>query len=129
MSSEIRRSEVQEVTRDVEPSALTDLLDHPRRATVAFVDRDEVDVVPVRARFRAGTYFFGVVPGLAPDLEDREVVLLIDDGPYWFQLRGVSVRGLARRHRADPGETDALAWYAIEPRRTLAWDYGAVRRV
>jgi len=125
-----RRREARRVTRDVEPSALKDLLEHPPRATVAFVDRDAVEVLPVRARFRADTYQFGVQPEVATDFEHREVVLVIDDGAYWFELRGISVRGLARRtDRGEPGETDALAWYAIEPRRILAWDYGAIREV
>jgi hypothetical protein len=130
VTGETRRRQAQRVTRDVEPSALTDMLEHPPRATVAFVDRDEVDVLPVQARFHADTFRFGVLPEVATDFEHREVVLVIDDGPYWFELRGISVRGLARRNnRAEPGETDALAWYAIEPRRILAWDYGAIREV
>jgi hypothetical protein len=116
------------VTRDVDPSSLEDLRAHPPRATVAFVDRDEPIVLPVRARYRADTYEFGVPADFA--FENRETVLIIDDGPYWFDLRGISVRGLARRlERAEPGAADALAWYAIEPRRILAWDYAAMREV
>jgi hypothetical protein len=114
-------------TRDVEPSALPDLLEHPPRASLAFVDRDAVDVLPVRARCD-GAYRFGVRPESASDLDGREVVLVIDDGPYWFELRGISVRGRARR--IDPPQQEGargLAWYAIEPRRVLAWDYGALR--
>lgn len=114
------------MTRDVEPAALRDLLEHPARATVAFVDRGAVDLLPVRARGGAGRHRFGVAAGAAPDLEGREVVLVIDDGPYWFELRGISVRGVARRADA-PAEADPLAWYAIEPRRVLAWDYGTIR--
>ncbi|HEU5195470.1 MAG TPA: hypothetical protein VFW70_12080 [Methylomirabilota bacterium] len=112
------------VTRDVEPSALEDLIERPPRATVAFVQGDQVDVVPVRARCRAETYRFGVLPAVAASLEGREVVLVIDDGPYFFELRGISVRGQARR---EPAEPDGLTWYAIEPRRILAWDYAAMR--
>jgi hypothetical protein len=128
MTKETGRSAAHGVTRDVEPSSLKDLLEHPPRATVAFVDRDEPDVLPVRARYRADTYRFGVLPEVATHLENREVVLVMDDGAYWFELRGISVRGLARRiDRAEPGQADALVWYAIEPRRILAWDYRAVR--
>ena len=112
------------VIRDVEPSALKDLLEHPLRATVAFVADEQVDVVPVRARCHAETYRFGALPAFAASLEGREVVLVIDDGPYFFELRGISVRGLARR---EPAEPDGLTWYAIEPRRILAWDYAAMR--
>ena len=116
------------MTRDVEPSAVRDLLDRPPRATVAFVDRDAVDLLPVRARCSAGAYLFGVPADASPDLKNREVVLLIDAGPYWFELRGISVRGVAER--VDPpehGEAGRFAWYAIAARRVLAWDYGAIR--
>lgn len=118
------------VTRDVEPSTLWDLLENPPRATLAFVDRDRADVLPVQARCRADTYRFGVVPAIAADLDNRDVVLVIDDGAYWFDLRGISVRGVARRiDRVEAGEADALAWYVIEPRRILAWNYAAIREV
>jgi hypothetical protein len=118
-------SQVRAVTRDVEPSTLPDLLGHPPRATVAFVSQEKVEVLPVRARHRADTYRFGVSPA-AGNLEAREVVLVMDDGAYWFELRGISVRGLARRIAGEP-EPAGLAWYAIEPRRILAWDYGTLR--
>jgi hypothetical protein len=118
----------QRVTRDVEVSAVGDLLDHPPRATVAFVDGGAVDLLPARARFLSGTHLFGVLPDAAPDLANREVVLVIDDGPYWFELRGISVRGVAARiEPPGDGEPARLAWYAITPRRVLAWDYGAIR--
>ena len=115
---------VRRVIRDVDPSAVRDLLEHPPRATLAFTADGEVEVLPVRAVARDGVDTFGVRPERAPDLADREVVLVRDDGPYYFQLRGVTVRGVARRA---PQETGELIWYAIEPRKVLAWDYGAMR--
>jgi hypothetical protein len=117
------------VTRDVEVSAVPDLLVHPPRATVAYVDRDAVNLVPARARCDAGTYLFGVLRDAAPELQQREVVLVIDDGPYWFELRGVSVRGIAGRIEPPSDGGADLTWYAITPRRVLAWDYGAIREV
>ncbi len=55
--------------------------------------------------------------------------MTVDDGPYWFELRGISVRGVARRGEAPPSRPEAgLTWYALEPRRVLAWDYAALRR-
>jgi len=125
---EAEASAARHVTRDVEPWAVRDLMDDPPRATVAFVERDAVDALPVRARFAGGRHLFGVVAERAPDLGGREVLLVRDGGAYWFELRGISVRGLAER--VDPpgaGAPERLAWYAVAPRRVLAWDYGAIR--
>ncbi|MBI1816148.1 MAG: hypothetical protein HYR72_14315 [Deltaproteobacteria bacterium] len=112
------------VTRDVEPAVLNDLRDGPARASVAFVDSGAVDVVPARARCRADVYQLGVSADVAPDLTHREVVLVIDDGPYWFQLRGLSVRGVAER--VAQTDADGLDWYMIKTKRVLAWDYGTI---
>jgi len=116
------------VTRDVEVSGVRDLLDRPPRATVAFADADAVDLLPASARCSGGTYSFGVLTGAAPELDDHEVVLVIDAGPYWFELRGISVRGVAARV-VSSGEAGSkrLTWYVITPRRVLAWDYGSIR--
>lgn len=116
---------VRRVIRDVDPTEVRDLLEHPPRATLAFTAAGEVEVLPVRAVVRDGVDTFAVRPD-APDLADREVVLVRDDGPYYFQLRGVTVRGIARRA---PHESGNVIWYSIEPRRVLAWDYGAMRDV
>src|SRR5262245_30843416 len=115
------------VTRDVEPSALRGLLERPLRATVALVDEGQVEVLPARYRLRTDAHLIGVPRDSAKTLEGREVVLVIDAGAYWFELRGISVRGLARR--TDPADGDAtdLTWYVIDPRRVLGWDYATIR--
>lgn len=116
------------VTRDVETAAVRDLLDRAPRATLAFVEADEVEILPVRAGMSEGLHIFAVPIADAPDLRNREVVLVRDDGPYWFQLRGITARGIARRG-VTPIEPSGqhLIWYSIEPRRVLAWDYGSLR--
>ncbi len=119
----------QRVGRDVEAAALRDLLDQPRRATVTFVDGNAVEAIPVRARCQGDSYAFGTT---VDDLAAREIVLLLDDGRYWWELRGISVRGLARRMDAvglREGDVEQLTWYAVEPTRVLAWDYGSMRQV
>ena len=115
------------VTRDVEPSAVRDLFEDPPRATVAFVEREAVDLVPVQACYRGGTHVFGVVPDGTPDLHHREVLLVLDAGAYWFELRGVSVRGVAERVEwPGAGSSERLVWYAVTPGRVLAWDYDTI---
>jgi hypothetical protein len=116
------------ITRDVDPVAVRDLLDQPPRATVAFVDGGSAVVLPARAQVDGDRRLFAVAADAASSLDRREIVLVIDDGPYWFQLRGISVRGIANRVDAPTGAAAAqLAWYAVDARRVLAWDYGAVR--
>jgi hypothetical protein len=93
---------------------------------VAFVAGDAIEVLPARAWCDAQGYRFGIRG--AGNLAGREVVLLIDDGQYWFELRGVSVRGVAAPLDSPPGDAAAgLSWYAVGPRRVLAWDYATLR--
>jgi hypothetical protein len=121
-------SPARRVTRDVDLAAVRDLLDQPPRATVAFVNDSSAAVLPARAQVDGDRHLFAVAVDAAPALDRREIVLVIDDGPYWFQLRGVSVRGIANRVDTPTGAVAGpLAWYAVDTRRVLAWDYGAVR--
>lgn len=114
------------VTRDVEVATLADLLKRPPRATVAFIDRDEVQVLPVQYRLHGDAHWIGVAGDVAAGLDSAKVVLVIDDGTYWYELRGISVRGVAERN--DPADADAeCVWYTIAARRILAWDYGTIR--
>lgn len=110
------------VTRDVALDAVRDLLLQPRRASVTVLDGESVAILPVRLRFVDDRPLVRV-PADGPDLSGRDVVVLTDDGPWWFQLRGVSFRGIATRHEEEGG----FVWWAVAPRRTLSWDYGAVR--
>jgi hypothetical protein len=110
------------VTRDVALETVSDLLAHPPRATVTYVDDDGIALVPVRARFVDQRPLVGL-PASGPDLAGKEVILLVDDGPWWFRLRGASFRGVAQRDT----EADGLSWWTITPRRIIAWDYGTIR--
>jgi len=123
-SGEVERKRV---TRDVGVPAVGDLLEHAPRATLAFVDVETVDLVPVRPHCSGERYFFAVATGTAADLDHREVVLVLDDGAYWFELRGISVRGTASRAEPPVSERPPrLEWYEVAPRRVLAWDYATL---
>ncbi|MHA7651591.1 pyridoxamine 5'-phosphate oxidase family protein [Mycobacterium sp. ML4] len=61
------------------------------------------------------------LPAGGPDLSGRKVVLVADDGPQWFRLRSLTIRGIA-----EPVET---LTYRVEPIRVVAYDYGALREV
>ena len=117
------------VSRDVEPAALRPLLEHPPRASLAFIDRDRADLLPVRYRLQGEAHLIGVAGDVPAAIDGREVVLVIDDGAYWFELRGISFRGIASRIEPPNGAEPECAWYVIAPRRAIAWDYAAIRDV
>jgi hypothetical protein len=114
------------ITRDVEASAVADLaLSPPRSALAATVD-DEILVLPLAVALEnpadpASSPRIVQVPEGNPDLSGRNVVLIADDGPQWFRLRALTVRGIA--------EAVAQCTYRVVAKRTVAWDYGSLREV
>jgi hypothetical protein len=117
------------VTRDLDPAAAASLLERPPRACLAFATAAGPQVVPVRRVVRDGRYLVAVGPGEgAPPAPGVEAVLLVDDGVHWFELRGVTLRGPVVP--ADPpGGAGGDRWFALEPVRAVAWDYGQLREV
>jgi hypothetical protein len=109
---------VSRVTRRVGVDDLPDLLAAPPRACLAYRDGAGVQAAPVGFRFESGRYL--VAPGTGPRLGDL-VELLVDDGKWFFDLRGLRVRGRLAE-AADPG------WYELVPDKVVAWDYGTLHR-
>ena len=114
------------IIRDVEASAVADLaLTPPRTALAATVD-DEILVVPVSVTVEepadpASSPRIVQVPEGSPDLAGCNVVVIADDGPQWFRLRSLTVRGMAKA-------IDECT-YRVVPKRIVAWDYGSLREV
>jgi Pyridoxamine 5'-phosphate oxidase len=97
----------------------------PRAALAATVD-GEIHVLPVNSRVEdpadpASSPRMVQVPTNAPDLADRNVVVIADDGPQWFRLRSLAVRGVA----IAVGDRS----YRAHPKRVVAWDYGSLRHI
>jgi hypothetical protein len=113
------------VTRAVSPDDLSDLLLAPAHSTVAFLHEGRLEAVPVRFEFRCGRYIAGFAPGQPRPELDAAVALLVDDGFYYTELRGVRVKGTAKAAEPTPG--DGLFWLEVAPGRTTAWDYSALR--
>ncbi len=111
------------ITRAVTASDLADFLASARLATVAWNREGQVAAEPAAFRFANGRYFIGAAPGMLT--EHTEVAALIDDGPMYFDLRGVRVRG--RISVSDEAQSDALEWFVVEPEREVAWHYGTLR--
>ena len=113
------------IIRDVAVSVVDDLARRPPRAALAATVDDEISVYPVRATLEApadpaSSARIVQVPEGSPALAGREVVL-IADGPPWFRLRSLTVRGIANA----VGDRT----YRIVPDRIVALDYGSLREV
>lgn len=114
------------ITRDVEASAVADLARSPPRAALATFGDDEVLVLPVSVTLEepadpATSPRIVRVPEGGPEVGDRNVVVIADDGPQWFRLRSLTLRGIA--------EALGDCTYRVVPRRIVAWDYGSLREV
>lgn len=112
------------VTRSVRPEDLPDLLAKAPRATLAFVRDGAIQAIPVAFKFDAGRYLVG----LPQDIERPagRVKLLVDDGPWYFDLRGFWARGPLAPCDA-PAAGDGAAWFELTPEKTAAWHYGSMR--
>ena len=98
-------------------------LSHPRAALAATVG-EELLVLPVLVTLEgpvdpASSPRIVQVSAGNPDLSGREVVVIVDDGPQWFRLRSLTVRGVA--------EAVGDCTYRVVPERIVAWDYGSLR--
>ena len=111
------------ITRDVTPQEVADLATTPPRTALSAVVADQLVLLPVRAQLDgvdpAHAPRIVVVPPGTPDLGGCDVVLVSDDGPQWFRLRSLTIRGTA--------SAIGDGAYRITPRRVVAWDYGALR--
>jgi hypothetical protein len=105
------------ITRAATEADLADLLARPPNTSLAFVTGSGVDATPVAFLYRDGKYLVKPPQGLETG---AEAALLVDEGLYHTELRGVLVRGVI-------GEAAADGWAEVVPARVTAWDYGAMR--
>ena len=106
------------ITRAVGLEELRDLVEAPPRAYLAYVADGAPEAVRVACR-RDGERWLVVPPPGASVPDGARVVLLIDDGEFYFELRGVRVRGTLR----DAGD----GVREVVPEKIVCWDYGAMR--
>jgi hypothetical protein len=118
------------VTRDVDLACAHDLLDGISRACISFTSDVGAEVLPVAFARRDGRFLAGVSVGDEPQPQgDQEVVLLIDEGIHFFDLRAIYIRGRLKSVDA-PANTQAdCRWFDVSPRKIVAWDYGSLRVV
>ena len=114
------------IVRDVEACAVADLATSPPRASLAVAIDDQVHALPVRVTLEnpadpASSPRIVQVPGDRPEFAGGDVVVVADDGPQWFRLRALTIRGEAVALDKDT--------YRVVPERIVAWDYGSLREV
>ncbi|TAK63326.1 MAG: hypothetical protein EPO22_06665 [Dehalococcoidia bacterium] len=106
------------ITRTVAVDDLRGLLDGTFGAYLAYVVDGEAEAVRVRAQ-RDGERWLVELPAAAPLEDGARVVLLIDDGEFYFELRGARARGTLRDAGAGQRE--------VVPEKIVTWDYAAMR--
>ncbi len=121
---------MKQVTRDVDLAANRDLLERVRRACLSFAGADGPQLLPVSMIWQDGRFWVGLlVETPNPPLPGQEAVLLSDAGIYYFELRAVYLRGQVQPAEAPPGAAAGRAWFELVAQKTVAWDYGSMRKV
>ena len=121
---------VKRITLNVDFAEARDLLERVPRACVAFVSDEGPQTESVTVLVKEDRYLVGMPSSAASHpTADDEVVLVVDDGVQFFDLRAIYVRG----HVQPLGEVERLAgdhfWFELEPTRSVAWDYARIREV
>jgi len=121
---------VKRISLNVDLTEVRDLLERVPRACVAFASDAGPRVEPVTVVFKDDRYLVGMPSGAANHLTaHQEVVLLIDDGVQFFDLRAIYVRGHVQPLGGVEGLADDFFWFAVQPTRSVAWDYARMREV
>jgi nitroimidazol reductase NimA-like FMN-containing flavoprotein (pyridoxamine 5'-phosphate oxidase superfamily) len=118
------------VTRDIDPVDAQDLLERVPRACLAFAYDHGPYAQPIAFVWLDGRYLAGIpeTTNLQPAV-DQEVVLLVDEGVYFFDLRAIYIRGRVKPAETPNGALAGRTWFEVLPLKTVAWDYGTLREV
>ena len=121
---------VKRITLNIDVAEARDLLARVPRACVTFVSADGPQVEPVTVLFKEESYLVGMPSSAASHLTaGEEVVLVVDDGIQFFDLRAIYVRGHVQPLREEEGLVSDSFWFEVRPTRTVAWDYARIREV
>jgi hypothetical protein len=118
------------VTRNIDPSRAQDLLEGAARACLCFATNQGPQAQPIVLVWQDGRYLAGIPeqtecqPG-----PGQEVVLLLDEGVHFFDLRALSIRGRLQPAETPGGAPGGHTWVEVVPLKTVAWDYGTLREV
>ena len=124
------RAFMKRVIRDINPASARDLLERVPRACICCACDHGPQAQPVVLMWHDDRYLAGI-----PEQAERrpgpgqEVVLLIDEGVYFFDLRAIYIRGRVKAAEAPRGMPAGRTWFEVVPLKTVAWDYGTLREV
>jgi hypothetical protein len=121
---------VKRITLNVDLAETRALLERVPRACIAFANDEGPQVEPVTVLFKEDRYLVGMPSSAAsrPTVHE-EAVLVVDDGVLFFDLRAIYVRGRVQPLGGVEDLADDFFWFAIQPTRTVAWDYARIREV
>lgn len=121
---------MKQVTRNIDPDSARDLLEQVPRACIAFAHEEGPQALPVSVTWWDRHYLVAIPQGISPQPgSGQEVVLLVDEGIYFFDLRAIYIRGHMQPTQARPGAGTSHVWFEVVPTRVVAWDYGTLREV
>ena len=118
------------VTRNIDPVYARDLLERVPRACISFACDDGPHAQPIVLVWHDDRYFVSI-----PENADcrpatgQEVVILIDEGIHFFDLRAIYIRGQVKLVETPSDAPADHTWFEVVPLNTVAWDYGLLREV
>ena len=118
------------VTRDVDLESVRDLLERVPRACLSFASDHGPQLQPVGLQWLENRYLVSISGETeVQPFPGQEVVLLVDEGIYYFALRAIYIRGQLNPTEAPPDAPPGRMWFEVVPIKTVAWDYGTLREV
>ena len=121
---------VKRITLNVDLVEARDLLERVPRACLAFAGDEGPQVELVTVLFTEDRYLVGISSSAASHLTvHQEVVLLVDDGVQFFDLRAIYVRGYVQPLDGVESLAGDYFWFEVLPTRSVAWDYARIREV
>ncbi|MUL81326.1 MULTISPECIES: hypothetical protein [unclassified Mycolicibacterium] len=115
------------ITLNVDVAEARDLLERVPRACLSFVDDQGPHVEPTILVVKDDCYLVGMSAAAKHPTSHQEVVLLVDDGCQFFDLRAVYVRGVVQPQDGVEGPAEGVMWFVVQPTRAVAWDYARIR--
>ena len=95
------------------------------RACVSFAVDGRPRVEAAIVRYEQPRFVVGLGAACSPPPVGAEVVVVVDEGVQFFDLRAIHARGTAGPVAVGPG--DDLVWFEVEPSKVTCWDYGRLR--